>query len=102
MANAGKKSITLFLDALLIKSQKGNKPWCLQNKDGGNGDGTADAEWLQAGQDLEESWITTRIVSTMHHLDMSHIYGPAHCLVPHKPFIAQTFGLLNNIINIHQ
>ena len=55
MLDAGEATVPTVGDPLLVDGQTGHEPRGLQEKDGGEGDGTADAEGLQSRQDLEMS-----------------------------------------------
>ena len=53
MPYAGDEPVPPALDPLLVERQPRNEPGGLQDEDGRDGDRAADAERLEAGQDLE-------------------------------------------------
>jgi hypothetical protein len=48
----GDEAVALLLDPDLVDGHPGDKPRGLQDEDGGDGDGAADAECLKTGKDL--------------------------------------------------
>ena len=52
---AGEEAVAQGLDAHLVEGEEGHEPGGLQDEDGGDADGAADAEHFQAGQDLQSN-----------------------------------------------
>ena len=53
--DAGDEAVAEGLYAHLVEGEEGDEPGGLQDEDGGDADGAADAEHLQAGQDLKNA-----------------------------------------------